>query len=62
MGLSVSEFWRLTFREFWELHEAQFGKRKKPITANEVRNLEKAWINGNTRRVSSTTDSRDKSA
>ena len=52
MGLGVSEFWSMTFSEYWQLYDALFGKVKKPITSQELRQLESEWGNGNFRRAS----------
>lgn len=36
MGLSKSEFWRMTFPEFWAKYEVMFGKAKRTAT--------KSWL------------------
>lgn len=59
MGLSVKEFWGLTFAEYWFLYDALFGKMKKPLTVKEFKKLESEWKLGNFRRTSRTANSRN---
>jgi len=47
LGLRPQDFWQLTFAEFWPMYNAVVGKIEMPMTANEVRDLENRWINGN---------------
>jgi hypothetical protein len=53
LQLSPAEFWKLTFGEFWPMYNAELGKVEKPMTYKDLSNLEEAWINGNTRGISS---------
>lgn len=61
MNLSIDEFWRLTFAEFWSVHESKVGKKQKSMNKSDLEDLEKKWgaSGGNFRRVSSKAGSRD---
>lgn len=52
LGLRVSEFWSITFAEWYALYNAILGK-EKPMSSMDVHALEEAWVNGNTRGISS---------
>jgi len=60
MGLTPQDFWKLTFSEFWEIHDALFGKQVKPMTVSEFKNLEGQWTNGDFRRTSNKPNRRDR--
>lgn len=60
LGLGPSEFWKLTFAEFWALYEPVTAKEVKPLTKVDLKNLEKAWTNGDFRRASSKSGSGNK--
>ena len=53
LGINPSEFWALTFAEFWPLYNAALGKTRKPMRLKDVKELEKVCANGNVRRTSS---------
>lgn len=59
MGLSIQEFWGLTWSEYWQLHEGVFGKQVKPMTKTDLKNIERAWTNGDFRRTGSKSNRRD---
>jgi len=44
LNLSPTEFWKLTFAEFWPLHDSVMGKTVKPMTFEELEALEADWI------------------
>lgn len=60
LNLSLNEFWSLTFAEFWPLYNKVVGKTEKKMTKRDYKKLNEAFINGNTRGISSQSGSRDK--
>ena len=54
LGITPKEFWKLTFYEYWALYEAIEPKNKKPpMKVEDVNELQRKWLGGNIRRVSS---------
>lgn len=56
MNISPQEFWQLTFGEFWPMWEAIFvdpveAKRKKHVSRNDLKDMERAFASGNFRRT-----------
>lgn len=47
LAVTPSEFWKLTFAEFWALYDMKFGGIIPPLTKVELENLEDRWVNGN---------------
>lgn len=47
LGIRPSEFWQMTFGEFWPLYNAVTGNIVKPLSALDLEGLEERWINGN---------------
>jgi hypothetical protein len=45
LNLSPTDFWKLTFGEYWAIYNAVFG-REKPMSSFDVKKLEEQWING----------------
>ena len=62
LGLQISEFWQLTFAEYWPLYNNVMGKTEKPMTEADVKALNEKWANGDFRRVSDKSGSGDKRA
>lgn len=48
-----SDFWELTFGEWFPIYNAAIGKHERPMSSDEVKDLEELWINGNNRRTDS---------
>ena len=50
LGLRPTDFWQLTFGEFWPMYNAIVGKTIQPLSEMELENLEDSWTgkNGNT--------------
>ena len=55
-GIPAKDFWTMTWAEFWPVLNVKLGKLTKPMTKRDYDKLNEAWINGNFRRDSSTTD------
>ena len=47
LNITPTEFWRLTFGEFWALYDMKFGGIIPPLTKIELETLENRWVNGN---------------
>lgn len=48
LSVSPSEFWSMTFYEYWALYEIVFGeKEKEKFDKEEYDRLMKGWLNGN---------------
>lgn len=50
LGMRPNDFWQMTYGEFWPLYNAVTGNTIKPMTEDELENLEAAWTgesNGN---------------
>ena len=52
-NLRPNDFWDLTFGEWFPIYNAVIGKTDKPMTVENVKDLEEQWANGNTRRTDS---------
>lgn len=52
-NLRPKDFWELTFGEWYPIYNAVIGKTDKPMTKDDVKDLEEHWANGNTRRIDS---------
>lgn len=59
LKIAPSEFWKLTFSEYYSLVNMASGKVDKSgrtlgaMTKEDVIKMEQDWANGNTRRISS---------
>ena len=54
LNISPKEFWKLTFREYWSMYEVIEPKKKiKAPTVQDIEELQRKWLSGNFRRVSS---------
>lgn len=54
LGISPKEFWQLTFMEYWSLYEVVEPKEdKKKMTSSDVDELQKRFLGGTFRRISS---------
>jgi hypothetical protein len=47
LGLSIDQFWKITFGEFWPIYNAKTGKTIKPLSHMDLERLEERWTNGN---------------
>lgn len=52
-NLRPKDFWQLTFGEWYPIYNAVIGKTEKPMTLDDVKDLEELWANGNTGRINS---------
>jgi hypothetical protein len=43
LNMRPSDFWGLTFAEFWPLYNAVTGATIKPLSEDELDDLEDAW-------------------
>ncbi len=44
LNLKPSDFWQLTFAEFWPMYNHVMGKVSKPMTKRDVESLEEQWL------------------
>lgn len=52
-NMRPKDFWSLTFGEWHPIYNAVIGKTQRPMTSEEVKDLEEQWANGNTGRIDS---------
>ena len=56
LQIEPDKFWKLTFAEYWPLHEVIFGDEKeapKKMSGDDLKDLQNRWLSGNKiRRVS----------
>jgi hypothetical protein len=43
LNMRPSDFWLLTFGEFWPLYNSIMGNTIKPLSADELAEMESAW-------------------
>jgi hypothetical protein len=43
LKIAPSEFWNLTFSEFWPIYNAHFPEQDQPMTLNDYRHMKKTW-------------------
>lgn len=51
LGLSVSEFWALTFAEWWPLYNVTTKGVAKPMDSRDLRKLNERFLRGQFRRI-----------
>jgi hypothetical protein len=60
-NLTPTEFWNMTFADFWAIFDFIFEPvEKEKFDVAEYERLEREWLSGNVRRTSHTTNSRNK--
>lgn len=51
-GIPAKDFWGMTWAEFWPVLNVKLGKLTKPMSKQDFKKLNEAWINGDFRRNS----------